>query len=156
MTPRTRKTTRVVHWIATLLFVVPLVWSGIQYLIEAPRMMETMRQLGYPVYFTKILGVAKLLGAAALLYQRWPRLKEWAYAGFTFDLLGAFLSHFSVGDPLLIALVPIGFLLVLAVSYVTWRRMPNTGPRTRPVDTSAHPAPPDAAISARETARGLA
>lgn len=120
---RTR-TLRIVHWIATLAFVVPLVWSAIQYLTEAPKMVETMTvHLGYPLYFVMILGVAKLLGAAALIVGRPRRLKEWAYAGLTFDLLGAFVSHLSVGDPLLtVALIPIAFLVLLAISYATWRR----------------------------------
>ena len=119
----TNKTSRVVYWVFTLLFVVPQVWSAIQYFIEAPRMMETMTHLGYPAYFPKILGVAKLLGAAALLYPAMPTLKEWAYAGFTFDVLGASASHLASGDPIYIALVPIGFLALLVVSYLSWKRL---------------------------------
>jgi uncharacterized membrane protein YphA (DoxX/SURF4 family) len=119
----TRKTVSIIHWVSTVVFILPLAWSAIQYLIEAPKMVETMTvHLGYPMYFLKILGVAKLLGAVALLVGRPPRLKEWAYAGFTFDLIGAFLSHLCVGDPLTTALIPVGFLALLAVSYVTWRR----------------------------------
>ena len=113
----------IIHWIATVAFVVPMAWSAIQYLTEAPKMVETMTvHLGYPMYFLKILGVAKLLGVLALLVSRPVRLKEWAYAGFTFDLIGAFLSHLSVGDPIGRALIPIGFLALMAVSYATWRR----------------------------------
>ena len=118
----TRRTVSIIHWVSTVVFLVPLTWSAIQYLTEAPRMVETMTvHLGYPMYFLMILGVAKLLGAAALLVGRPPRLKEWAYAGFTFDLVGAFLSHVFVGDPLTTALIPIGFLALLAVSYASWR-----------------------------------
>jgi hypothetical protein len=117
------KTSRVVYWVVTVLFAVPLTWSAIQYLIEAPRMVQTMvGHLGYPAYFLKILGAFKLLGVAALLYPRFPRLKEWAYAGFTFELIGAILSHLAVGDGPLIAAVPFGFLVLLVVSYATWRR----------------------------------
>lgn len=86
-------------------------------------MVETMKHLGYPNYFLKILGTAKLMGVAALLYGYFPLLKEWAYAGFTFDLIGAFWSHLASGDPFYIALVPIGFLAVLAISYVSWKRL---------------------------------
>jgi hypothetical protein len=117
------KTTKVVFWTTTILFAIPLTWSAIQYLIEAPRMVHTMvAHLGYPDYFPKILGAFKLLGVAALLYPGFPRLKEWAYAGFTFDLVGAILSHLAVGDGPWIASVPFGFLVLLGVSYATWRR----------------------------------
>lgn len=119
----TRRTSLIIHWIATVAFVVPLGWSAVQYLTEAPKMVETMTvHLGYPMYFLTILGVAKLLGAAALLVSRPARLKEWAYAGFTFELIGAFVSHMAVGDPLSTALIPIAFLALMVVSYATWRR----------------------------------
>src|SRR5215207_6911044 len=48
-----------VYWIATLLFIMPQGWAAVQYLIEAPRMVHTITQLGYPEYFMAILGVAK-------------------------------------------------------------------------------------------------
>jgi uncharacterized membrane protein YphA (DoxX/SURF4 family) len=128
----TRKTSLIIHWIATVAFVVPLVWSAIQYLTGAPKMVETMTvHLGYPMYFLTILGVAKLLGAAALLAGRPVRIKEWAYAGFTFDLVGAFVSHLAVGDPLTTALIPVGFLALLLVSYATWRRPARWEPTDR-------------------------
>ena len=48
--------------------------------------------LGYPMYFFAILGFWKVLGAIAILVPRYPRLKEWAYAGIFFDLTGAAAS----------------------------------------------------------------
>ncbi len=112
-----------VYWIATLLFIVPQGWAAVQYLFEAPRMTFTITQLGYPEYFMAILGVAKLLGIAAIATGISPTLKEWAYAGFTFDVCGAFASHLSAGDSLLIASVPLGFLAVQLVSYVAWKKL---------------------------------
>lgn len=114
---------RLAYWSMTLLFALPQAWSAVQYLIEAPRMAETLSALGYPLYFMKILGVAKLLGIAAILYGRLPRLKEWAYAGFTFDTLGAFLSHVAMGDSLLIACVPLLFCAVQLASYFLWKQL---------------------------------
>jgi len=74
--------------------------------------------LGYPPYLLTILGTAKLLGALALLQNRLPTLREWAYAGFTINLLGATASHLFAGDPLSIAMVPAALLAPLAVSYI--------------------------------------
>ena len=119
----TDKRTRAVYWAATILFVLPMTWSAIQYFTEAPKMVETMTHLGYPIYFLKILGMAKVLGAVAILYGGFRTLKEWAYAGFTFDLIGAVWSHMASGDPIHIALVPLGFLFVLSISYVSWKRL---------------------------------
>jgi hypothetical protein len=53
--------------------------------------------LGYPMYFFAILGIWKVLGAIAILAPRFPRLKEWAYAGIFFDLTGAAASCAAVG-----------------------------------------------------------
>ena len=53
--------------------------------------------LGYPMYFFAILGFWKALGAIAILAPRFPRLKEWAYAGIFFDLTGAAASCAAVG-----------------------------------------------------------
>jgi len=112
-----------IYWIATLLFIVPQGWAAVQYLIEAPRMVHTITQLGYPEYFMAILGVAKLLGIAAIATGISPTLKEWAFAGFTFDVIGAFASHLGAGDSLAIASVPLGFLAVQLVSYVAWKKL---------------------------------
>jgi hypothetical protein len=93
-----------------------------------------------------ILGVAKLLGIAAILFGRFPTLKEWAYAGFTFDVLGAFLSHLMAGDSFLIALVPLLFLAVQLGSYFLWRRLGRAvpardgeSPHSRPLGTGTQP-----------------
>jgi hypothetical protein len=71
------KRMKLIHWAATILFVLPLTWSAILYFTESPGMVETMTHLGYPLYFLKILGTAKLLGVAALLFDRLKLLKEW-------------------------------------------------------------------------------
>lgn len=117
------KTLRIVYWVATLLFVVPQVWSAFQMLTQAPRMAATLHHLGYPSYFMVSLGVVKLLGAAVILLGLWPDLKEWAYAGYTFDTVGACVSHVSAGDSVGTAAVPLVFLAVQLVSYVSWKRL---------------------------------
>jgi uncharacterized membrane protein YphA (DoxX/SURF4 family) len=114
---------KALYWIATLLFVLPQTWSALQYLMEAPRMTNTLAQLGYPAYFQHILGVAKLLGVVAIVSGVSTTLKEWAYAGFTFDVLGALVSHVSVKDAFWVVLVPALFLVVQFGSYALWRRL---------------------------------
>jgi hypothetical protein len=120
MTP---KTLRAVYWSLTLLFAVLQGWSAVQYLIEAPRMTATIRELGYPLYFMKLLGVAKLLAIAAIVYGGFPRLKEWAYAGLSFDTLGAAYSHVAAGDSVWIVAVPLLFFAAQLVSYFLWKKL---------------------------------
>ena len=141
-----QKNLKAVYWVVTLLFTLLQGWSALQYLIEAPAMVRTITALGYPIYFMTILGIAKLLGIAAILYGRWPVLKEWAYAGFTFDVLGAFGSHLMAGDSFLIALVPLLFLAAQLTSYFLWKRLSRADavereeqPHSRPFDAGPRP-----------------
>ncbi|RYZ02662.1 MAG: DoxX family protein [Myxococcales bacterium] len=117
------KRLRVVYAVTTVLFLALQSWSVWQYLTEAPRMTDTITELGYPIYFMKILAVAKLLGVLAIATGLSPTLKEWAYAGFTFDVCGAFASHVSRGDSLIVALVPLAFLAAQLASYYCWKQM---------------------------------
>ena len=65
--------------------------------LRVPHVREVIHQLGYPSYFLIILGIWKLLGAVALAIPRFPRLKEWTYAGVIFNFTGAIASHCIAG-----------------------------------------------------------
>lgn len=106
------------YWLATGLFCLVLGFSGFAHSTRLSDMVESMTALGYPVYFMTILGIAKILGVLALLAPALPLLKEWAYAGFSFNLLGATATHLFVGDPLAETLPPAILLLIGATSYL--------------------------------------
>ena len=74
--------------------------------------------MGYPQQLRIILGVAKLLGAIALLIPGVPKLKEWAYAGFTFAWICAFFAHYLAKDRPE-AFMPLVLLALLVASYLT-------------------------------------
>src|SRR5690606_26439257 len=77
------------------------------------------RPLGYPDYFAYALIVCKILGVIAIVYPKTPmRLKEWAYAGLSFNLIFAFISHAFVDKNIGFMLMPLIFLGILAVSYI--------------------------------------
>ncbi len=81
-----------------------------------------MRQLGYPDYFLVLLGVAKVLGVIAILAPVPRVLREWAYAGFTFNVVSAFVSLLAIGTPLHDAWFPIVALALILLSHSGWRR----------------------------------
>jgi hypothetical protein len=117
-----------VYWTATGPFCAVLGFSGIAHFGHLEAMVESMAALGYPVYFMTILGLAKLLGVVALLAPGQPLLKEWAYAGFAFNLVGAVSSHVFVGDPASEFVPPAVLLLVGTASYLARpaaRRLPS-------------------------------
>jgi uncharacterized membrane protein YphA (DoxX/SURF4 family) len=93
------KKTNILYWVFTGLLSVLMLFSSIPNIISNQQSVDLLtHHLGYPAYFIPFIGVAKLLGVVAILIPRFPRLKEWAYAGFMFDLLGAIYSTISVGD----------------------------------------------------------
>jgi uncharacterized membrane protein YphA (DoxX/SURF4 family) len=79
---------------------------------------EGIRHLGYPAHFILLLGVWKLLGTLAVLAPRFPRLKEWAYAGMLFDLTAASVAHAAVGDSLGNVVTPILLTGIVMASWV--------------------------------------
>ena len=104
-------------WLLTGLFCLAMGAAGVMNLTRFEGQQESIVSLGYPVYLMSILGIAKVLGVVALLIPRTPLIKEWAYAGFTFDLLGASASHGFAGHAIPEVIVPLVFLAVLVGSY---------------------------------------
>lgn len=111
------------YWTLTMLVLLPMAGSGIfEFLGHPPQQVQQSFQLlGYPPYLIPMLGFAKLLGAVAILDGRFPRLKEWAYAGYSFNLLGATASHLFAGDSGH-APIPFTLFLILMGSYSLWRK----------------------------------
>jgi uncharacterized membrane protein YphA (DoxX/SURF4 family) len=106
------------YWVTTGLTVVAFALGGVTDLKGGKDIAVGMAHLGYPLYFAAILGAWKLLGAVALAVPRFPRLKEWAYAGMVFDLTGAAVSHAASGDPVGKIMTPLVILLIVLASWV--------------------------------------
>ncbi|TGM56607.1 DoxX family protein [Leptospira adleri] len=110
-----------IYWTLTLFFTVTMVIAGVAYLMEASTPAEGIAKLGYPLYVMKILGIAKILGGITILQNRFQTLKEWAYAGYTFNLIGASSSHFFAGNGLGDIITPILILCAVQISYRQWK-----------------------------------
>jgi hypothetical protein len=106
----------------TWIFAVLMAASGVAYLANGPPAVIAVHELGYPLYFVKLLGFAKILGALALVGPHVRVLREWAYAGFVFDLIAAAVSHAATGDAGHVPL-PVAMLALLFASYSLRRRV---------------------------------
>jgi uncharacterized membrane protein YphA (DoxX/SURF4 family) len=111
----------IAYWTTTTLLALALLSGGIADAIHVPQALEGVVHLGYPVYFATILGVWKMLGAIALLVPRFPRLKEWAYAGVFFEMTSAAISHAANHDASWHVAVTLGFA---AIAIVSWALRP--------------------------------
>ena len=117
------KKTKIIYWIFTGLLAVFMLLGTIPDIMSAPDAVALVTtHLGYPAYFLPFIGVAKFLGVVAILVPGFPRLKEWAYAGFVYDLTGAVYSAIAVGDPVSKWWpILIGFFII-AGSYVYYHK----------------------------------
>lgn len=132
------------YWVSTGIIAFMIGVGGAMDIARPPEAVEGMAKLGYPAYFMLILGVWKVLGAAAILAPKFPRLKEWAYAGIIFDLTGAAASHGASGDPPQNVAIPLVLCLVTAAS---WALRPES--RVIRADAKS-PASPQASAAAED------
>ncbi len=111
---------KIIFWVATIIIVL---WEGVMplsTLLFAPEQANVgTKPLGYPDYFAYTLIICKVLGVIAIAYPKTPgKLKEWAYAGLSFNLIFAFISHAYVDKNIGFMLLPLIILGILAVSYI--------------------------------------
>jgi uncharacterized membrane protein YphA (DoxX/SURF4 family) len=120
-------TRNIVYWTMTILVAFPIGGGGVsqiaQYLGNPHGVVPA---LGYPMYFFAILGFWKALGAIAILVPRFPRLKEWAYAGIFFDLTGAAASCAAVGGYGAYGFHVLAPLMITGFTVASWALRPQS------------------------------
>lgn len=117
------KSLRVLYWIVTGLFCLLMLASAGMYIFLHPQIEEIFKHLLYPAYIIYPLAMAKILGVAAIITKKSKTLKEWAYAGFFFDILLAFSAHLNVGDGVGEWMVPVFAMVLLLASYALDRKI---------------------------------
>ena len=120
------KTTKILFWVTTTLI---FLFEGVMPVLfrndEAGKL--AMQHLGYPAHFGTLLLCFKVPGALALILpQVSAKIKEWAYAGFTFDFFGASLSYLFVDGFVGFTFFPLIVLAVLAISYICYHKLQGT------------------------------
>ena len=112
----------IIYWIATGLLCALMLFSAVGGFIPNPQGTAMMEHIGYGPHVLPFLSVAKIFGIVALLVPKFPRLKEWAYAGFSFDLIGAIYSFIVAGDPVSQWAFLLFGCVLIAVSYIYWHK----------------------------------
>jgi uncharacterized membrane protein YphA (DoxX/SURF4 family) len=123
------KRTKIIYWISTILFAGLMAFTAVPDILVLPDAKKFMDALGYPAYFTPFIGWAKVLGCIAILIPGFYRVKEWAYAGLFFDLIGAVYSNiaeFGVNSSMLFMALP--FILGI-LSYVYYHKQLKETPQ---------------------------
>jgi len=117
------KKINIIYWILTILFGGFMLFSSIPDILQVQSAVDMIStQMHYPVYFVTFIGIAKLLGSIAILIPGFPRIKEWAYAGLTYDLIAATYSQIALGVPASKWCFMIVFLALAAGSYIYYHK----------------------------------
>ena len=109
---------KVAYWASTGVVAALSLFAAFAYLSGGQQAVDGFAHVGYPQQLRVLLGIAKLLGAIALLVPGLPKLKEWAYAGFTFAWIAAMVAHYLAKDGPKV-FMPLVLLILLAASYLT-------------------------------------
>jgi hypothetical protein len=130
----------IAFWATTLVVVFELTAGSVWNLLQIEWVRVQLSHLGYPDYFAYISGAWQVGGAAVIIAPRFPRLKEWAYAGAFFQWSGAVATHILRGDytPVSVWLTPLIFGMLAIASWALRpadRRLANSGlpPEARPL-----------------------
>jgi len=109
----------ITYWIITGVMAAFILLGALIDVSNNPDAIALIRHLGYPAYFVPFIGAMKIVAVIAVLVPRFPKVKEWAYAGLVFDTGGAIFSHLSSGDgPDKWAPALLGLILVSASYFV--------------------------------------
>src|SRR5215469_11931536 len=120
---------RVIYIASTAILIAEILAGALLDLARFPVVVEDVRSIGYPTYVLYIVGVWKVLAVGALLQRRFPRLREWAYAGVFFEMSGAVASHVLAGDSIGKFGAPLAFTFLTLVSW--WFQRDSESPWIR-------------------------
>jgi len=113
----------IAYWVVTVPLALECAVGGVMGGLQLPVFVRIMEHLGYPNYFMTIIGTWYVLAGIALLIPRFPRLKEWAYAGLIFLYTGAIASRLAVGDS---AVTLVGLVILIGLTVASWGLRPPT------------------------------
>lgn len=113
------KKNNILFWVFNGLLAALMLFSAVSSMTNAAATKAmVVDHFHYPEYFPPLLNIAKILGVITILIPGFSRLKEWAYAGFAFDLIWATYSSISVGDPVKQWSFMIVFFILFALAYI--------------------------------------
>ena len=119
-----KKTDLIIYRVVTGLFTLLMTFSATMYFAQYEMVSGVFKELGFPTFIIYPLAIAKILGLVAIWTNKSKMLKEWAYAGFVFELLLAIAAHLSISDgehmPAIVALI------LVSTSYYFNRKLYST------------------------------
>lgn len=122
-TIKNTRTNKILFWACTSII---FLFEGVMpaFTSQTEMAKQGISHLQYPAYFGTTLVIFKIMGAIILMIPQLPkRLKEWAYAGFTYNCLFASISNTVVDGFGFSTVFPLIILGILAVSYINYHKL---------------------------------
>lgn len=119
----------ITYWILTVLLIPMFGIGAVVALTGSPAQVEVLTSLGYPAYMLLFMSITKILALIAIFTPGSPKLKEWAYAGLTFDVLAAIYSLLVVRQSFASIIIPIIALALVIGSYLLHHKRLKSIPR---------------------------
>ncbi len=116
------KKINIIYWTATIIFAALMLFTAIPNAMATADWVGLFAMLGYPKYIVSFIGIAKILGVIAILIPGFPRIKEWAYAGLAFDLIGVVYSSIAVGPLSYQMLFMLVWIVPGIISYIYYHK----------------------------------
>ena len=117
------KKDKIIYWVSTGFI---FLFEGVMPALTSQTQMakEGIAHLGYQPYFGVMLVIFKVLGALALILPQVPaKIKEWAYAGFGFVFIAAFVGNVSMYRLNPMSFFPLVIFGIMIVSYVYFHKL---------------------------------
>jgi len=116
------KIEKIIYWTGVSLIAAIFLLSG--YLqITNPISRTQYISSGYPAHFTFLLGCFNIAGVVGLLMPpdiNW--IKEWAFAGFVFEMIFAFVAS-CLGNNIISFWPPVAMFIVVLNTYIMFRKL---------------------------------
>ena len=123
MQTHSSKKVTIAYWVSTIIFALFLIGDGLGGVFQAEAGKASLAMLGYPMYLLTIVGTAKILATIAILQNKCRTLKEWAFAGFAINCIGAFASQYFSHASIGMIILPWVFLGIMMVPYLLWKKV---------------------------------
>jgi hypothetical protein len=102
---------KIAYWVILAFLTIGMLASAVPSVLKLPyAVAHFCNVLKLPEYLLVFTGILKIAGLIVLYIPKFPKLKEWVFAGFVFDLAGAWYCNttatnsFAAGIPVLLYL----------------------------------------------------
>ena len=112
------KKIKIAYRIVLFFLTIGILFSAVPSVLKLPYAVAYFTNvLKLPEYLLVFTGVLKLAGLVVLYIPRFPKLKEWVFAGFTIDFAGAWYCNVTAANSFAAGIPVIIYLMVLMVLY---------------------------------------